>query len=53
MSVIGGAEHSLCGWAYDKGGEEGEEDLKPTKKRIVTCDLCIDQILNCRNVRIK
>lgn len=44
-------EYSLCGAAWD--GEDGRsEQMRPTRKRTVTCPECVRIILQCKAARV-
>lgn len=47
--------YSLCGDSFDGDcdGEEDFEEMRPTRKRTVTCEVCISIIMLCRGVRVK
>jgi len=46
-------EHSICGDAFDIGSEPGQENIRPTSKRVVTCVHCIAVLTYCRGVKTK
>ena len=54
-SPIGGAEHTLCGIAFDACGSEKDDALQltDTTARTVTCDQCAEVVAACRGLRIK
>jgi hypothetical protein len=52
------SEYTICGDAFDCDSEAGTEHIYPgadhiypTKKKVVTCERCIREIENCRNVK--
>lgn len=51
------SEFSLCGDAFDIDSllniEKDVSGIKNTEKNIVTCQRCIIEILNCKNVQFK
>lgn len=54
MSPIGGAEHTLCGVAFDANASENADELghQPTQRRTVTCLECAMVVDTCRGVRV-
>lgn len=55
ISPIGGAEHTLCGIAFDAADSEGDESLRWTgmSRGPVTCLECGSVVLHCRGLRVK
>lgn len=46
-------DYSLCGDGSDLGHDEGGGwDMRPTKRRTVTCPRCVEVIIMCRGVRV-
>lgn len=54
MSPIGGGEHTLCGIAIDAADSERDERLRlsATRRRAVSCAMCADVVLACRQLRV-
>ncbi len=53
VSAING-EYTVCGDAFDGGlpiGEDNKSDWTKTAKSIVTCPVCVREIINCRGVK--
>lgn len=46
-------EHALCGDAWDIGSEGEVSNMRPTRKRIVTCPLCAEVIRACQGVKTR
>ena len=40
-------EHAVCGDAFDIGSEEGFETMTLTRKKIVTCEKCLEFLDHC------
>jgi len=63
MSIVGSGEETLCGIHFQTGEKSNLSKeiydyddkylLVRTNKKIVTCERCIREILNCKNVKIK
>ena len=49
------SEFTLCGVAFDLSAVEENEGAipRPTNKKTVTCDFCIQYIETCRGLRFK
>ena len=53
MSAIND-EYTICGMAFDSEyGVEGDGDFTQTSSTVVTCKSCIEEIMNCRGVKMK
>lgn len=52
VSALSG-EFTLCGDAFDGGDTCDGADWTEHKRGPVTCPLCIEEIVNCRGVRVR
>lgn len=46
-------EHTLCGLAFDAfGSGDAVSELRPSKKKTISCQICADVVVLCRGVRV-